>query len=42
MNDNRNETEYRCEIRHRMTTLNTSGPTLLYVAGKYQCYVCTL
>ena len=35
MNDSRNDTEYRCEIQHAMTTLITSDPTLLYVAGEY-------
>ena len=33
MNDDRNDTEHQCEIRHAWTTLNTSDPTLLYVAG---------
>ena len=42
MNDHRNDTEHQCVIRHGMTTLNASDPTLLLIAGKYQCYVCTL
>ena len=35
MNDHRNDTEHQCVIRHGMTILNTSDPTLLLVAGKY-------
>ena len=38
LNDNRNETDYRCLIINRTTntTLNESDPTILYVAGEYQ------
>ena len=44
MNDDRNDTEYQCVILITGTTtiLNRSDVTFLYVAGKYQCYVCTL
>ena len=38
MNDDRNDTEYRCVIVTQGTTtiLNQSDPTILYVAGEYQ------
>ena len=35
MNDDRNNTEYRCMIT-TMMILRQSGPTILYVAGEYQ------
>ena len=37
MNDDRNDTEYRCVIVISGTTtiLSNSDPTYLYVAGKY-------
>ena len=44
MNDNRNDTEYRCVITTQDTTqgatptiLRSGDPTILYVAGEYQC-----
>ena len=44
MNDSRNDTEHRCVIVISGTTtiVNNSDPTILYVAGKYWYYVCTL
>ena len=42
MNDPRDDTEYRCVIRHGTTILNASDPTFFYVAGKYRCCMCTL
>ena len=38
MNDDRNNTEYRCMIIRQYTTtrLRQSEPTILYVAGEYQ------
>ena len=35
MNDDRDDTEHQCVIRDATTTLNTSDPTFLYVAGEY-------
>ena len=37
MNDNRNNTEYQCVIvlSGTMTIVNSSDPTILYVAGKF-------
>ena len=36
MNDDRNNTEYRCVITQGTTTiLHQSDPTILYVAGEY-------
>ena len=42
MNDGRNNTEYRCVIKRRgysfyWATILQSDPTILYVAGEYQC-----
>ena len=39
MNDDRNNTEYRCVITTQDTTavLRESDPAFLYVAGEYQC-----
>ena len=44
MSDSRNDTEHRCVIIISGTTtiVNNSDPTILYVAGKYWYYVCTL
>ena len=41
MNDDRNNTEYRCVITTQGTTtiLRQSDPTILYVAGEYHCKI---
>ena len=41
MNDDRNNTEYRCVITQGTTTtiLRQSDPTILYVAGEYKYYM---
>ena len=37
MNDNRNNTEYRCVIIMSDVIVNDSDPIFLYVAGEYLC-----
>ena len=41
MNDNRNNTEYRCVIIMSDRIVNDSDPIFLYVAGEY-LYVCSV